>query len=128
MQDAGERSPKYQYTLQKYPTNISVFKNRLRNDLMQFNINQVCDFKTSLLCMVLLLSPLLFIAKTAELFSSRTSLHKHIPPLLGKPVPGSKKMADILKFVSVLNVKCGEIANILFLKSLEYKCPFTVSY
>lgn len=127
MQDAGEGSPKY--TLQKYPTNINVFKKRLRNDLMQFNINQVCDFKTNLLCMVLLLSSLLFIAKTAELFSSRTSLHKHIiPPLLGKPVPGSKKMADILKFVSVLNVKYGEIANILFLKSLEYKCPFTVSY
>lgn len=94
---------------------------------MQFNtcINQVCVFNTNLLCMVLLLSLLLFIAKTAELFSSRTSLLKHldlhehiIPPLSGEPVPGSQKLADILKFVYNLNVKFWEIANVLFLKYL----------
>lgn len=92
---------------------------------MQFNINQVCVFNTNLLCMVLLLSLLLFIAKTAQLFSSRTSLLKHldlhehiIPPLSGEPVPGSQKLADILKFVYNLNVKFWEIANVLFLKYL----------
>lgn len=55
MQDAGEWSPKYRLKKKKYSTNFNVY--RLRNDLMQFNNNQECEFNTNLLCMLLLLSP-----------------------------------------------------------------------
>lgn len=101
---------------------------------MQFNINQVMCFQyqSALHGAITFSSP--FYCKNCRTFlfsniSSQTSLHKHIiPPLSGEPVPGSQKLADILKFVYNLNVEFWEIANVLFLKSLEYKCPFTVSY
>lgn len=89
----------------KYPTNFNVY--RLRNDLMQFNNNQECEFNTNLLCMLLLLSPPTpFYCKNCRTFLfTNISLQTYHPLLLGLPAPGSKKnMADILKFI--FNLKC----------------------
>lgn len=89
----------------KYPTNFNVY--RLRNDLMQFNNNQECEFNTNLLCMLLLLSPPTpFYCKNCRTFLfTNISLQTYHPLLLGLPAPGSKKnLADILKFI--FNLKC----------------------
>lgn len=105
MQDAGEWSPKYRFKKKKYPTNFNVY--RLRNDLMQFNNNQECEFNTNLLCMLLLLSPPTpFYCKICRTFLfTNISLQTYHPLLLGLPAPGSKKnLADILKFI--FNLKC----------------------
>lgn len=130
--DARCRRMEFQVQIQKkkYPTNFNVY--RLRNDLMQFNNNQECEFNTNLLCMLLLLSPPTpFYCKNCRTFLfTNISLQTYHPLLLGLPAPGSKKiLADIVKFIfNLKNVKFGEIANILFLKSLEYMCPFNLSY
>lgn len=81
MQDAGEWSPKYRFKKKKYPTNFNVY--RLRNDLMQFNNNQECEFNTNLLCMLLLLSPPTpFYCKNCR----KLSLHEHLVTNISPPV------------------------------------------
>lgn len=89
----------------KYPTNFNVY--RLRNDLMQFNNNQECEFNTNLLCMLLLLSPPTpFYCKNCR----KLSLHEHLVTNISPPVVRAacsrlqKNLADILKFI--FNLKC----------------------
>lgn len=103
MQEKGV--PSIDSKKKKYPTNFNVY--RLRNDLMQFNNNQECEFNTNLLCMLLLLSPPTpFYCKICRTFLfTNISLQTYHPLLLGLPAPGSKKnLADILKFI--FNLKC----------------------
>lgn len=103
MQEKGV--PSIDSKKKKYPTNFNVY--RLRNDLMQFNNNQECEFNTNLLCMLLLLSPPTpFYCKNCRTFLfTNISLQTYHPLLLGLPAPGSKKnLADILKFI--FNLKC----------------------
>lgn len=130
MQDAGEWSPKYRFKKKNTPQ-ISMFIDWGMIWCNSKIIKNVSLIPICSACCYYFLLRLLFIAKTAENFLfTNISLQTYHPLLLGLPAPGSKKiLADILKFIFNLNnVKFGEIANILFLKSLEYMCPFNLSY